>query len=121
MNANLTGSEKQIVWAAEIRDSLISYVENEIPSLRGKAAEKPDRAEKYNKRADMQESMLNWLISNATNSGWWIDHREPNFGKAAAFQCPIYCWDSMVRYQTAGNTLEDALNVFTPAEFRGLK
>ena len=118
---NLTGSEKQIVWATEIRDNLISYVESEVSKLRSKAVEKPARAEKYNKKAEMQETMLNWLVANATSAGWWIDHREPNFGRFAEFECPIYCWDSMVRYQTAGSTLEEALSVFTTEEFRGLK
>lgn len=122
---NLTGSEKQIKWANDLRNGLIDYANKEHDKLmesaeRAASKGKADRAERYTRKASAQISMLNWVLDRATSAAWWIDNREPYFGRNDMVDCPIRRWDMMVKFMDSDTPIEEALAVYTPDEFRGM-
>lgn len=58
--AQLTGSEKQIAWAAQIRETAIKSIMARV---------KPEAAE-------MAAKVAVALTERHTTAGWWIDHRD---------------------------------------------
>ena len=67
----LTGSEKQIAWAEDIRRGNIEYLEDQIENFERRAAEGDDFPEI---RASLQKG-LKGLTTLFSEAKWWIEHK----------------------------------------------
>jgi hypothetical protein len=67
----LTGTEKQIAWAEEIRKVNISYLQDSLKDFELRAARGDDFPEI---RATLQKA-IEGLMAQPTEAKWWIEHR----------------------------------------------
>ena len=67
----LTGSEKQIAWAEDIRRGNIEYLKDQIENFELRAARGDDFPEI---RASLQKA-LKGLTTQFSEAKWWIEHR----------------------------------------------
>ena len=67
----LTGSEKQIAWAEDIRRGNIEYLKDQIENFEQRAARGDDFPEI---RASLQKA-LKGLTTQFSEAKWWIEHR----------------------------------------------
>lgn len=68
----LTGSEKQVAWANTIRLEIIKNVEKDLEKHSDIIIFKK---EKSNKKLDMINDALNYLLKNRTKASWFIKNR----------------------------------------------
>ena len=72
----LTGSEKQIKWATEIRNSFYAEKENVKNLISSKIENKTDTTDKtWLKYSNIA---LNWIFETRLSSDYWIDQRNKN-------------------------------------------
>jgi len=67
----LTGTEKQIAWAEEIRKANISHLQDCLNNFELRAARGDDFPEI---RAALQKA-IEGLMTQPTEAKWWIEHR----------------------------------------------
>lgn len=70
----LSGTEKQVVWATTLRQSLIDRVEKNIENVQNKFADDPRLDEVVGKA----NNLLQYIITNKTAARWYIDGRDDN-------------------------------------------
>lgn len=88
----LTGTEKQIVWANDIRAELVRVITAEIDKTDEKVSKHPRIAERLREEARVSERALTWLLDNATSASWWIDNRAKGYGKYDHLKYPVLRW-----------------------------
>lgn len=66
----LQGSEKQVKWANDIRDTLITNVKYKIDHIVDTNNLTDDQAEKG---AEMFNSVVRWAVENRLHAKYWID------------------------------------------------
>ena len=84
----LTGSEKQIAWAIDIRKGRIDQYWNYIRAIQNldeilKGAESDEQREMFKKNAETAKSRLDRVFSH-TEAKWWIDTKDEITLKALA-------------------------------------
>lgn len=67
----LTGTEKQIAWAEEIRKANISHLQDSLKDFELRAARGDDFPEI---RAALQKA-IEGLMTQPTEAKWWIEHK----------------------------------------------
>lgn len=132
---NLTGSEKQIAWANEIRQDLIDSVESTVDYYKSKIEKYPNRTGKYNILIRANQDLLAYVLENATSANWWIDNRNGQYRNMIQWAkdhgqkiipdelSPIVRWFSTVKFcKDKENIAQEIENSgFPPVQFRGMK
>lgn len=76
--ANLTGSEKQIAWAEDIRRNYVTWYEMALDEIDADIAdednEEEDIAELTTEKASMVAAFAR-VIETHSSASWWIEHR----------------------------------------------
>lgn len=87
----MTGSEKQIAWAEQIKERVLSQWKNYLERLRVSATDQPGlKADPLAVRELKEaETLQAWLDSNVFNqeaASFWIEERDTNWIQVASTQ-----------------------------------
>lgn len=74
----LTGSEKQVKWALQIRLQAIKELKKQIEAQ--KALERINPEGKPEREEFLMKLGFEDILKNETKASWWIDNRYANFG-----------------------------------------
>jgi 4-diphosphocytidyl-2C-methyl-D-erythritol kinase len=73
INTKLQGTEKQIAWAEDIRQTITDYYDQKLNHLAEIHADDEAKVEKYTKAKEAMHETAESIDS----AEWWINHRKP--------------------------------------------
>lgn len=76
---DLTGTDKQITWATDIRNQMVSQVATLKEQLAAAATRKPGQDHLLAATIPAIDSALADMLREHTDAGWWIDNRFNTF------------------------------------------
>ena len=79
--ATLTGSQKQVVWAEQIRAGKLALIDAYWAQMlekyeSAKANGKEERVARMEQDMKLFNATRDWILANASSASWWIDSRD---------------------------------------------